>query len=148
MKVSLKLRNSCHIKADSMHIQVMLGDSDITAIINGLNFSFTPMIANEIKINQKSKQIENRDALFAFQKKKDIISMTMTELITVPGFLPQLYNLIEPYYNIEANVEYPDEKTEMIVEELQQKNIKRLIDKALDEKDEEAFYFLMGYMKI
>jgi uncharacterized protein YpiB (UPF0302 family) len=57
-------------------------------------------------------------------------------------FLVELHRIAKPYY-------YPENKSpeiydiDMVIEELEQLNIKRLIDYALDQGDRESFYKLL-----
>ncbi|MFC2947276.1 IDEAL domain-containing protein [Virgibacillus sediminis] len=140
MEVTVDFPKACFIKTFPRHIHVMLAAADITAIIDGTDFKFIPIHSNEIRINRKTKQIENKDELYAFQKGTDIINLTMTELISIPGFLPQLHRLVESYFHKpRVEEEMRRQETEELIELLEKDNIKRLINIALDERDEPAF---------
>lgn len=112
-----------------------------SVLINDEVYQFIPMEAKEIRINRKTKKIENIGARFAFQKGKDIIYIAMTELISLPDFLLQLYAIVESYYSqgdadAKEDIDY---NVSLLIDELEQMNVKRLIDQALDDRDKDAF---------
>src|SRR5699024_8217852 len=104
-----------------------------------------PMEAKEITINRQTKKIVNIDDRFAFQKDKEIIYIAMGELITLPDFLIQLYFIIESY-DAQNELEKKSAVENTVVKSLEQLNVKRLIDKALDERDEVTFYQLVKHL--
>src|SRR5699024_11636653 len=61
--------------------------------------------------------------------------MSMSELISLPDFLYHIHAITEPYF-----VDHPEIKKahehHSVIDELEQINIKRLIARALDERDE------------
>ena len=71
----------------------------------------------------------------------------MTKLIYHPDFLDQVNRIAKPYYFKDSQDDLIG-KTEinLIIDELEQQNKKRLIDKALDERDEELFYKLLNIL--
>lgn len=134
-----------YIKIDARTVRVILAYQYFSVLINEEVYQFIPMEAKEIRINRKTKKIENIGARFAFQKGKDIIYIAMTELISLPDFLLQLYAIVEAYYS-EDIIDKEDDidmKVSLLIDELERLNIKRLIDQALDERDEKTFHKLV-----
>ena len=137
-----------YIKADNNHVRIILAYRYFSILINNQLYHYVPSEANEIKVNRETKEIVNLEAKFAFQKGKDIVYLTMTELISLPDFLIQLYFIVESYY-AQTEMDKKEEgnpETIAIIEELERQNIKRFIDKALDEKDAETFHELVKYL--
>src|SRR5699024_10407440 len=114
-------------------------------IINNQVYHFVPTEAKEIRINRKTKKIVNVDDIFAFQKGKELIHIAMADLISLPDFLIQLHFIVESYY-AQGKMESKDHQqmnNENVILELERMNLLRMIDKTLDERDEEAFYQLV-----
>ena len=136
-----------YIKADNNHVRIILAYRYFSILINNQLYHYVPSEANEIKVNRQTKEIVNLKAKFAFQKGKDMVYLKMTELISLPDFLIQLYFIVESYYaQTEKDNKEENPETTAIIEELERQNIKRFIDKALDEKDAETFHELVKYL--
>lgn len=138
-----------YIKSDEKHVRVILAYRYFSIFINKHVYHFIPIDAKEIIINRKTKKVVNIDARFAFQREEDIIYISMKELITLPDFLIQLYFIVESYYaqNKMKKKEKTNPELDSFIKNLEQQNIMRLIDKALDERDAEKFYSLVKLLK-
>jgi uncharacterized protein YpiB (UPF0302 family) len=136
--ISVKMLKPYYIKADDQFVRIILAYQYFSVLINKQVFQFIPVEGKEIRINRRTRKVENVGSRFAFQKGKDIIYLTMTELISLPDFMTQLHHIAKPYYdeNYEVNEEF---ENRLMFNELERQNIKRLIDKALDERDEDTF---------
>jgi len=144
--VSVKILKPYYIKTTEQTIRVILAYQYFAMFINNQVYHFVPIEAKEIRINRKTRKIENVAARFAFQKGKDVVYMTMTELISLPEFLTQLDTICEPYY-VTMDTDTQDEHyVSEVIDELEYWNVKRLIDKALDERDYEAFQELVKWL--
>lgn len=141
--VTVKTLKPYYIKVDSRAIRVILAYRHFSVLINDELYQFIPIEAKEIRINRKTRRIENIGARFAFQKDKDIIYIAMTKLVSLPDFLLQLYTIVESYFAEEKDqleqVDIIDENVSILIQQLEKQNIKRLIDYSLDNRDEEAF---------
>lgn len=148
--VTVKMLKPYYIKIDARTVRVILAYQYFSVLINGELYQFIPVEAKEIRINRKTKKIENIGARFAFQKDKDIIYIAMTKLISLPDFLLQLYAIVESYYSKEEVLDIDSDETgyesALLIDELERLNVKRLIDQALDERNEEAFNELVKYL--
>lgn len=143
--VTVKMLKPYYIKSDAKYVRVVLAYQYFSILINEQLYHFVPVEANEIKINRNTKRIVNLDAKFAFQKGKELIHIQMKDLVALPDFLIQLYFIVESYYakyELEDRSQYSYESS-LLIRHLEQLNVKRLIDKALDEKDEKAFFELI-----
>jgi len=145
--VTVKLLKPYYIKMNSEYIRVILAYQYFSLIINKKVYHFIPIEGQEILVNRKTKQVVNTETKFAFQNGKDIVYLTMKKLTTLEDFMNQLDDIIKPYYDkkVEKHKKYEekiDDQTAIIISKLEKQNIIRLIDKALDEKDEKMFRYL------
>lgn len=133
-----------YIKADENNIRVILAYQYFSIFIKGEVYQFIPIEEKEIRLHRETREISNINAEFAFQRGKKIVRIAMTELVSLPNFLTLLHSIIEEFYkknNILNEGKVPSEN-EGMVRELERLNLYRLIDKALDERDENLFYKL------
>src|SRR5699024_4117638 len=95
-------------------------------------------------INWKTKKIANPEVEFDFKKDGKNIYISMKQLMKLVDFLHFLNPITKPFYvEGEEEVHQDTNENEIIIDELDRLNIKRLIDKSLDERDEAAFYTLL-----
>lgn len=140
--VTLKMLKPYYIKTEKNYVRIILAYQYFSVVIKNKVFQFIPVEANEIRLNRQTEKIENIDAIFAFQNGKDIVNVPMVKLITLPEFLEQIHEIGKPYYfksTLEAPQIEEEESNDGIVMELEHANLMRLIDKALDDKDETLF---------
>ena len=143
--LTVKMLKPYYVKVDREYVRLILGYQYFTVFMNDAEYEFIPTESKEIKINRRTRKIENIEDKFAFQKGTDVIYITMNELIYLPDFMIHLYDIAKPYYtrDIDAKQQEEDDMNEAIIDELERLNVKRMIDKALDERDEESFYTLL-----
>lgn len=144
--VTVKELKPYHIKVDSEYIHIILAYQYFNISIDESVYKFVPVDAKKITVNRKTKQIMNMKAKFAFQKGKEIIHIAMTDLIFIPEFLIQIHLIADPYYLEDLPTKKSNDEITEIIDELEQLNVKRLIDRALDEKNETAFRQLVKYL--
>lgn len=143
--VTVKLLKPYCIKADLENIYVLLDEKHFTISIQNEVCQFIPAKSKEFVINRRTKKIENLEATFAFQKDNKVFYLTMNELINIPDFLVKLYFITKPHLDYQPTENINDD-INIIIDELEHQNIKRLIDKALDDRNEEAFYDLIAML--
>ncbi|HLR40962.1 MAG TPA: IDEAL domain-containing protein [Virgibacillus sp.] len=143
--LTVKMLKPYYVKVDREYLRLILGYQYFTVFMNDAEYEFIPTESKEIKINRRTRKIENIEDKFAFQKGTDVIYITMNELIYLPDFMIHLYDIAKPYYtrDIDAKQQEENDMNEAIIDELERLNVKRMIDKALDERDEESFYTLL-----
>lgn len=145
LMVTVKMLKPYYIKTDAYKMRVILAYQYFSILISKEVYHFVPLENSEIVIDRKTKRIVNIDYRFAFQKGKDLIYFTVSELISLPDFLIQLYFIVESYdARTQKGLQHkPNQETEFIIKELERMNVKKLIDHALDKKDEKLFYSLV-----
>jgi len=148
--VSVKLLKPYYIKMNAEYIRVILAYQYFSLIINKKVYHFIPIEGQEILVNRNTKKVVNTETKFAFQNGNDVVYLTMKKLVSLKDFMAQLDEIIQPYEkHLQKNKMVKDEvddQTALFMKELERKNILRMIDKALDEKDENAFRELVSLM--
>lgn len=130
------------LEMDSDYVYLELAKCDFRILFNRKEYLFFPLHAEKIIINRDSRQIENPNAIFAFQRNHDFIYITLLRLIQMTDFLVEVHRIAKPYYNSKKKYDKVYDN-EMIIDELEQLNKKRLIDKALDQRDRKSFFELL-----
>lgn len=140
----MKILRPYHIKVNEEYIHLKLDHQFFYIYMNHKEYQFTPTLSKEIVIHRSTQKIYNTNATFAFQNGGKTVQIPMSKLIYHPQFLNQVDNIAKPYY-LKHDTERTAAKTEidLIINELEQENKKRLIDHALDEWDEALFYQLV-----
>lgn len=143
--VTVKMLKPYSIKIDDNNVRVVLAYQYFSVLIDTKVYQFVPLKAKEIRINRRTLRIENTGDTFAFQNGKEITYIPMTKLISLPDFLIQIQSLTKSYF-IRPKIEHKSDTKNVnvnIISELERLNVKRLIDKALDSRDKEAFRCLV-----
>lgn len=141
----VKMLKPYYIKAETNHVRIVLAYQYFSVIIDNKVYQFVPIESKEIRIHRKTKKIVNIHDTFAFQRGKDVIFRKMTDLVAIPEFIYQLNSLAEPYFNKSPKTTTKKE-SDTIIEQLEKLNLSRLIDKALDTRDESSFYELVKWL--
>jgi len=146
--VSVKLLKPYYIKMNAEYIRVILAYQYFSLIINKKVYHFIPIEGQEILVNRNTKKVVNTETKFAFQNGNDIVYLTMKKLVSLKDFMAQLDEIIQPYEkHLQKNrlvKDEVDDQTALFIKELERRNILKMIDKSLDEKDENAFKQLVS----
>ncbi|MGM8212536.1 IDEAL domain-containing protein [Virgibacillus sp. W0430] len=134
-----------YIKTYDEHIHIVLEKEHFTLRIDNEEYKFHSVIADEIIINRKTQQIENLEDTVAFKKDEKVKYFKIGKLIYIPKFLNELSYIAEPYYIYEHQEcnEQIESESDQLLKKLEKDNVKRLIDKALDDRNEKEFYALL-----
>lgn len=134
---SVKLLKPYYIKLSVSEIRIILAYQYFSLLINNEVFHFIPTEGKEIRVNRTNGEINNLTEKFAFKRGDKTIYMTMEKLISLKGFMNQLDEITAPYF-VGKDVDRVVLSNELI-QKLEQDNIYRMIDHALDTRDKEAF---------
>src|SRR5690625_2983469 len=139
--LTIKNLKPYRVTCDDKYIYVTLAYRYFDVIIHKEVYQFIPIEAKIVKLDRNTRQIINKDAQFAFQKDNKIVYVQMTELMILPQFLHGLNKIIDSFFEKNATTKQKGylENVDLIIYQLERENIKRLIDIALDEKDEQTF---------
>lgn len=145
---TVKMLKPYYIKMNSEYIRVILAYQYFSLFIDEKVYHFVPIEGQEILINRKTKRVVNTETKLAFQKGKEVIYITVKKLTTLSDFMNQLDAIIEPYYekDFAKEEQLVNKELNLLFNELEKQNIKRLIDKSLDDKDEAEFKELSKLM--
>ncbi|KAB8125852.1 IDEAL domain-containing protein [Gracilibacillus oryzae] len=138
--LSIKLFKPYYVKEEGKFIRVVLAYQYFSLLMDEKVYNFVPLEAREIRINRDTKEIENKEAVFVFQKGKKYNRIALGDLMKIKDFQQHLTQILAPYIALPNTIDKPDE-IDGIIMELERNNLLRLIDKALDEKDMEKFHF-------
>lgn len=136
--LSVKMLKPYYVKEEKTRIRVVLAYQYFSLSMDDELYYFVPMEAREIRINRETQQIENKDAVFVFQKGKQYHRISLAELMMVKDFKEHLASILNPYI-VMSSEDIEQHNINQVILELERSNILRLIDRALDEKNEENF---------
>ena len=107
-------------------------------------FHFIPVEGKEIILNAQTLQVENLSEVFVFQKGNRFIRLPLYQLLLVSDIHTHLKTILEEANQVDTE-EVSIEGTEEVIELLEQQNLERMIDFALDTRDESLFNKLLKY---
>lgn len=136
--LSVKMLKPYYVKEEKTRIRVVLAYQYFSLSMDDELYYFVPMEAREIRINRETQQIENKDVVFVFQKGKQYHRISLAELMMVKDFKEHLASILNPYI-VMSSEDIEQHNINQVILELERSNILRLIDRALDEKNEENF---------
>lgn len=139
--LTIKNLKPYRVTCDQKFIYVTLAYRYFDILINNEVYQFIPIESKDVQLDRYTRRIVNTDARFAFQKENKIVYVQMLDLMMLPQFLHGLNRIIDSYFEKKITEERnsQSEHIELVIYELERENIKRLIDRALDEKNEQQF---------
>ncbi|MET3683018.1 hypothetical protein ABID56_001108 [Alkalibacillus flavidus] len=140
---SVKMLKPYYVKRDSSYLRIILAFQYFSIELKGKTYHFIPLEAREIIIDRQSEQIVNTDDYFVFQDGTEYITLPLYQLMDFELFEANINDMIKRL-NVEGSM-VSQEEVEEVVTELERGNIERLMDKALEERDEALFNTLLAY---
>ncbi|MCA0971545.1 IDEAL domain-containing protein [Halobacillus litoralis] len=130
-----------YVKEDKRFIRVVLAYQYFSLFIDQELYQFVPMESREIIIDRNRKRVHNVFDIFVFQRGKKIVYVSVADLLALPEFITHLDSIVSPYYDDDEQLEGQGNMNEAneLIQELEKENLRRLIDRAIDEDDREAF---------
>lgn len=112
-------------------------------------FHFIPIEGKEMIVDLNTMQVENLSEVFVFQRGNRFVRLPLYQLLLVSNVHEHLMPLIE---NVSTHVKPPqaevvyefNAEVEGIVRVLEEENLDRLIDDALESRNEALFHDLMA----
>ncbi|WP_066192234.1 MULTISPECIES: IDEAL domain-containing protein [Gracilibacillus] len=136
---SVKMLKPYYIKEEQEYIRVVLAYQYFSLLMDEEVYHFVPLEAREIRIKRDTQQIENKEAVFVFQKGKQFHRIHLADLMKVKDFQQHLSTILSPYMMLPKPEEKKD-NIDQVIMELERTNLLRLVDQALDEQNEAHFY--------
>lgn len=110
-------------------------------------FHFIPIEGKEMIVNLNTMQVENLSEVFVFQRGNRFIRLPLYQLLLVSNVHDHLMPILESASDQHPSVQptEPDVNPEIasIIRTLEEGNLERLIDHALEDRNEALFYDLM-----
>ena len=112
-------------------------------------YHFVPVEGKEMIINLDSKQIENLSEIFVFQRGNHFIRLPLYQLLLISNVHEHLTPILEKASihdetNQSITKKDGDLEIEKMIIQFEEENLNRLIDQALEARDEERFYALVN----
>ncbi|WP_082233322.1 IDEAL domain-containing protein [Halobacillus massiliensis] len=138
--LNIKMLKPYYVKEDKRFIRVVLAYQYFSLFIDDELYQFIPMESREIIYDRESKRIHNVFDIFVFQRGKRTVYVSVADLLKLPEFLTHLNSIIMPFdRQKKETLKIEDTKTDLIIQELEKENLRRMIDLALDAKDIDKF---------
>ncbi|MER1984366.1 MAG: IDEAL domain-containing protein [Solibacillus sp.] len=110
-------------------------------------FHFIPIEGKEMIVNLNTMQVENLSEVFVFQRGNRFIRLPLYQLLLVSNVHDHLMPILETASDQQPNIQSSDEEVNpeiaSIIRVLEEENLARLIDQALENRNEALFYDLM-----
>lgn len=136
--LSVKMLKPYYVKEETDCVRVVLAYQYFSLSLDDKVYQFVPLESREIRVNRKTQKVENESDVFVFQKGKEYSRVALSELLKLNDFVAHLNSIIHPYLNGDKTP-IKDDKIDEVIMELEKENIKRLIDRALEERDYDKF---------
>lgn len=142
--LNIKMLKPYYVKEDKRFIRVVLAYQYFSLFIDQELYQFVPMESREIIIDRRRKRVHNVFDIFVFQRGKKIVYVSVADLLAIPEFMTHLDSIVSPYYDDDEQLEGQEnmEEAKEIIVELEKENLRRLIDRSIDEQDRESFEVL------
>ncbi len=95
--LSVKMFKPYYVKEEGNYIRVMLAYQYFSLLMDEKVYHFVPLEAREIRINRDTQEIENKDAVFVFQKGKKYNRITLEDLMKIKDFEDHLSIVLSSY---------------------------------------------------
>ncbi|MEK9197458.1 IDEAL domain-containing protein [Ureibacillus sp. 179-F W5.1 NHS] len=111
-------------------------------------YHFVPVEGKEMIIDLETKQIENLSEIFVFQRGNRFIRLPLYQLLLISNVHEHLSPILEKASNNEDTLNIPpsdkeESEVQKMIRLLEEQNLNRLIDHALEARDEKRFYELL-----
>lgn len=110
-------------------------------------FHFIPIEGKEMVVNLNTMQVENLSEVFVFQRGNRFIRLPLYQLLLVSNvhehLMPILENVTQNEQLFETAAFELSSETVEVIRLLEEQNLARLIDEALENRDEALFHDLM-----
>lgn len=136
-------------RKEEFHLRLTFAYQYFSISRNGEVFQFIPAEGKEIIINTKSLQIENLGEVFVFQRGSRFIRIPLYQLLLVSDLHVHLSTILEGAMEVEGHLyEERTGETEQLFKQLEQDNWERMVDYALETKNQLLFNQLMEGMRL
>lgn len=145
----VKMMKPFYIKKENHLVKFVFAYQYLSIMKDDELFHFIPVEGKEIIVNTNTFQVENLSEVFVFQKGNRFIRLPLYQLLLVSDIHMHLQSILQGENTGIADI--PDKgKTEAmeVIEELEHGNIERMIDYALESRDEGMFQELIALQQL
>ncbi|MDQ0159675.1 IDEAL domain-containing protein [Alkalibacillus salilacus] len=142
---SVKMLKPYYVKRDETYLRIILAFQYFSIERHGKTYHFIPLEAREIIIDRCSEQIVNTDDQFVFQHGKEYLTLPLYQLRTFEQFEAQINELFKRLNT--DSCEVSEEELSDVIASLEHENFMRLINQALENRDQAMFNTLTAYYK-
>ncbi|AJD92287.1 transcriptional regulator [Jeotgalibacillus malaysiensis] len=147
MLLTVKMMKPFYILQEGHELRLVFAYQYFSVMKDQEVYQFIPVESNEIRINLKTKQVENLTDIFVFQRGTRIFRIPLFQLMQISDLLDHLKSVSQFYVDqIKAQEEEQTMNEEIV--QLEMQNLYRLIDKALTEGDRDMFMMLTDRLKL
>lgn len=108
-------------------------------------FHFVPVEGKEIIVNMNTFQVENLSEVFVFQKGNRFIRLPLYQLLLISDIHLHLQAILQGEKAVSSEVaEQTRQEAAEAIELLEKENYERMIDYALEARDEAMFFALLA----
>ncbi|RHW39980.1 IDEAL domain-containing protein [Lysinibacillus yapensis] len=109
-------------------------------------YHFVPVEGKEMIVDLETKQIENLSEIFVFQRGNRFIRLPLYQLLLISNVHEHLTPILDQAETEDktkpGKIEEGNSEMHEIIRDLEKQNLERLIDEALEDRDEKRFYEL------
>lgn len=137
-------------KQEDFRLRLVFAYQYFSIIKGGEVFQFVPTEGKEIVINMKSLQVENLGEVFVFQRGSRFLRLPLYQLLLISDLHTHLNTILEGKVNPKKDAKVPEEvimEAEQLITTLENENLTRMIDYALETDDLSLFHKLTEGMQ-
>lgn len=149
MMLHVKMMKPFYTKKEDHLVKFVFAYQYLSIMKDDELFHFIPVEGKEIVVNTKTFQVENLSEVFVFQKGNRFIRLPLYQLLLVSDIHMHLQSILQGEKT--GITEIPEQaKSEAMeaIEFLEHENFNRMIDYALESRDEVMFHELLAQQQL
>ncbi|RUL53197.1 MULTISPECIES: IDEAL domain-containing protein [Lysinibacillus] len=146
--IQVQFMKPFYTKVNGKNLRLVFAYQYFSIVKDDELYHFVPVEGKEMIVNLETKQIENMSEIFVFQRGNRFIRMPLYQLLLISNVHEHLSPILEKASTKEETVNLlpkDEEESEVkkMIRHLEELNLDRLIDEALEKRDEKRFYDLL-----
>ncbi|KXH84005.1 IDEAL domain-containing protein [Sporosarcina sp. HYO08] len=141
--LSVQRMTPFYTSKEDFRLRLVFAYQYFSIVKGGEVFQFVPSEGKEIIINTKSLQVENLGEVFVFQRGTRFIRLPLYQLLLISDLHSHLTTILEGTENVKMEIhESVKMEAESLISQLEAENKLRMIDYALETRNQQLFYEL------
>ena len=146
--ITVQFMKPFYTKVSGMKLRLVFAYQYFSIVKDDEVYHFIPIEGKEMIVNLNTMQVENLSEVFVFQRGNRFLRLPLYQLMLVSNVHEYLKPILDDTVDeekIEGVMEDAPMEAEIVelIYSLEEANLTRLIDNALEERNEELFYDLM-----